>query len=683
MKNNLFIFFVLVILVFTGFVGQGAHVAGQPVAPRITIYVVPPITDEKILPTTAIPDNYISNEISIVASPGEYEPTSFVIHALDNIDALEVEATELRGESDSIPRSNIDIRVVKCWYQAGVQISDTDNKVLTSELLLKNDSLVKVEGGENYLKLATGEYILISSPDGVSGIPDIPTCDEFPVRDSSSLQTVDIPKDTNKQFWITAKVPGDSPPGSYAGKIQLRTAAGLIGELQLNLEVLPIELSKPYLTYSMYYRAVLAPDWPDGSISAFFKSEQQFRAELENLFNHGVTNPTVYQGFDEALLGEVLAIREAIGMGNQPVYYLGLEWGYPPIDEVREVSAFARNYNVPQIYFYGIDEPTEQELIDQREHWEAIHAVGGKVFFANYREPPFDFELAGDLLDLFIDAHEPSAEEAAKWHSIGHKIFSYANPHTGEEKPETYRRNSGLLLWQRDYDGEMNYAYQHHRGNIWNDFDYQSYRDHVFAYPTMDGVVDTIEWEGFREGVDDVRYLTTLLKTIEEVKGSRNTSSAEAWLADLKSSDLTTKDLDAVRSEIIDHLLYLLPPVLKPIGNKSVNEGELLTFTISAIDPDGDSLSYSGSNLPEGASFDPDTQTFSWTPDEAGVYPNVHFEVTDGELTDSEDITIAVDRPMTLIWATWGGTIGATLIVVILFVILLRRHRLARRSGQR
>jgi hypothetical protein len=86
------------------------------------------------------------------------------------------------------------------------------------------------------------------------------------------------------------------------------------------------------------------------------------------------------------------------------------------------------------------------------------------------------------------------------------------------------------------------------------------------------------------------------------------------------------------------------PPVLDLIGNKAINEGQLLTFTISATDPDGDSLTYSASNLPDGASFDPETQTFSWTPGygQAGVYPNVRFEVSDGTFTDSEEITITV-----------------------------------------
>jgi hypothetical protein len=86
------------------------------------------------------------------------------------------------------------------------------------------------------------------------------------------------------------------------------------------------------------------------------------------------------------------------------------------------------------------------------------------------------------------------------------------------------------------------------------------------------------------------------------------------------------------------------PPVLDAIGDKSVDEGQSLEFTVSASDPEGDNLTYSASNLPSGASFNPGTQTFSWTPGtgQAGTYSDVHFEVSDGEFVDSENITITV-----------------------------------------
>jgi hypothetical protein len=89
-----------------------------------------------------------------------------------------------------------------------------------------------------------------------------------------------------------------------------------------------------------------------------------------------------------------------------------------------------------------------------------------------------------------------------------------------------------------------------------------------------------------------------------------------------------------------------LPPVLNPIGPKTINEGALLQFTITASDPDlpAQTLTCSASNLPSGATFIPNTRIFSWAPTsgQAGVYSGVHFEVTDGVLTDSEDITITV-----------------------------------------
>ena len=82
MKTKILISLLVTVLLFAGFGAQPTHAADDP---RITIYVVPTITDEKILPTTIIPDSRISSEISITASRGEYEAASFVIKALEDI----------------------------------------------------------------------------------------------------------------------------------------------------------------------------------------------------------------------------------------------------------------------------------------------------------------------------------------------------------------------------------------------------------------------------------------------------------------------------------------------------------------------------------------------------------------------------------------------------------------------
>ena len=89
------------------------------------------------------------------------------------------------------------------------------------------------------------------------------------------------------------------------------------------------------------------------------------------------------------------------------------------------------------------------------------------------------------------------------------------------------------------------------------------------------------------------------------------------------------------------------PPVFDPIGDHQVAAGELLTFTVTASDPDGDTLTIDMPSLLPGATFDQNTNIFSWTPTpaDAGTYSFVLFTVVDDRvppLGDWEQITITV-----------------------------------------
>ncbi len=91
-------------------------------------------------------------------------------------------------------------------------------------------------------------------------------------------------------------------------------------------------------------------------------------------------------------------------------------------------------------------------------------------------------------------------------------------------------------------------------------------------------------------------------------------------------------------------------PNLQRIGDQIVNETEAIEFVVLAEDSDipQNKLTYSmGSNGPAGATFNPETGEFSWTPTEdqgPGQYA-VSFQVTDDgvpRLSSSESITITV-----------------------------------------
>lgn len=83
-------------------------------------------------------------------------------------------------------------------------------------------------------------------------------------------------------------------------------------------------------------------------------------------------------------------------------------------------------------------------------------------------------------------------------------------------------------------------------------------------------------------------------------------------------------------------------PVLSPIGNKTISMNTLLSFTISATDLDGDSVVYSATGLPTGATFGTTTGTFSWTPVNGteGIYV-VTFAAESKGLVDSEVVVIS------------------------------------------
>jgi VCBS repeat-containing protein len=98
-------------------------------------------------------------------------------------------------------------------------------------------------------------------------------------------------------------------------------------------------------------------------------------------------------------------------------------------------------------------------------------------------------------------------------------------------------------------------------------------------------------------------------------------------------------------------------PVLGAIGAKAVEELATLEFAAQASDDEGDALAYSlGAGAPDGASIDPQSGVFTWTPSEAqgpGTY-DVTVRVAEAAspgVFDEETITIEVaevDSPPTI-----------------------------------
>ena len=126
------------------------------------------------------------------------------------------------------------------------------------------------------------------------------------------------------------------------------------------------------------------------------------------------------------------------------------------------------------------------------------------------------------------------------------------------------------------------------------------------------------------------------------------------------------------------------PVVQQPASPVSVNQGDLLTFNVTATDPDGDSLTLLAFNLPAGAQFTPANPTrglalvngtFRWTPSfsQSGSFV-VSFQATDagGLLSAIRNVTVDVNVvPRDLLFTTstpelepQGGVPGAVGVVI-------------------
>ena len=82
----------------------------------------------------------------------------------------------------------------------------------------------------------------------------------------------------------------------------------------------------------------------------------------------------------------------------------------------------------------------------------------------------------------------------------------------------------------------------------------------VLAYGQYNGVIDTLAWEGYREGIDDIRYATLLKQLALKAAESSSVNVRYAGRKALQffaSLDPASSDLNATRLEMIDQILNL------------------------------------------------------------------------------------------------------------------------------
>ena len=560
---------------------------GKPLA----CYVVPPISSIKRLPDTIPTDGTLSDQLQVVAAKGEFEPASFVVFPFRDFSKVKITATNLLSGDKVMPADAIDIRVVKCWYQGGTAwhsyFADKDRRSLIPELLLHDENLIKVDlkTKENYLRLnypSGSEYIWISYPSQAKGKLNIFNHRKEPVADSPTLKPVKLTSGTFKQFWITIKIPETAREGIYSGHIIISADGKKLATLNLKLRVLPFCLPSPKTYYDLkkdFYTSIYNHTHINVQLEMLGENEKAAEkltlAEMRNLRDHNVLSPLV--GALSKTSRRQLELMKEAGLQTKPIFglvkpynwellYRYLRNGYKVPEEkwktqVKRVdSGIALAKDVlghSDIYGIGWDEPGRSTLEAEQKLFALLHDKGVRIMDTGKDS---HLKYAGFNEDFVNYPGHPFKPESARiWHAMGAKITSYAGPHTGPENPDFIRHSHGMNLYKADYDGTANYRYYGYRTNIWNDFESDSYRI-CFVYPTQTGVIDTLHWEGFREGIDDIRYATKLRQiACKAIKagGAKKRYAGKKALQYLALLDEKKVDLDTMRLEMINYILKI------------------------------------------------------------------------------------------------------------------------------
>jgi hypothetical protein len=508
--------------------------------------------------------NEIKSEMKYQAAPGSFEDLFFNVYSRVDLNNVTVTYSDFTGPHGTIFKKNIDLRVVRNWFQGGGELPR-----YVPELLVHNDQIP--------LETVTppNPLFIVNSKNWF--IPSLPILDHVKTK---------CLRYTSKQFIMIVEIPENMPPGIYTSTATLK-ANGISGkQLRLNLEVLPFSLrdtEKKYgINYSTQSLDIYAP-------KLGLPWEVEIRKQLKDIKDHGMNGLVLY-GIDpnESVKNEkLIKLMKEFKFKDLIIYiYTTPNNIKHKIDPKIKDLMIAYGY---QPFFWGVDEVGLNYKINehiQKSQW--IHSIGGKVAVSTGK----------DVVDALDDHNNPVYKSfpASTFEPIDWPIINVTTESTGnyfndlmygktkkilskiwsyywqaqQEDPKINRRNAGYHLMLTDLDGISPHTYMAAANDCYNEFN-RGFAQCFLVYPSREGPIPTIQWEALRAGITDGKYLATW-KYFNEKAGLINPAVAQASelvvkgiLAHYKYADfdptrvpIEIAQFDCDRQTIIKEIIKLL-----------------------------------------------------------------------------------------------------------------------------
>lgn len=468
--------------------------------------------------------------LAAAAAPGEYEPVNFMVYAIDEAMAnVRVSVSDLKGDMGAIAAGACDVRLVLRRLMRDIYTFPPERSTVVSRFLLAN-------------------------------------------------QPVAIPAGTFREYHVIVRVPEDQAPGVYGGVVTIETAAGDRRIVPLVLNVRPVKLGLPAPNqYGMYYRFPSdESEWPG------------CERELVDIYEHGGRMLKSNLGVDYALgengvIADVGRLRRGLGLlakhgykGPMPIS-TGVETvarllHYDPVADYEDTQAREAFFQAVAKGMQALEAlntefrqfelmPTHMDEVFGRDRLtryirftEAVQrATDLRVYITLHNDPKRNVGPLMEQIDPFVDVRCYNGHAMDSWiqagntfedlakemEASGDEAWLYHNIRGAFFPAEWTRLVNGFYMWVSPIKIHVPWMYYSYTMNPMDctDGSESSGGDFAYAVPDPDdraAMIPTRHWEAYREGVDDMRYLRTLERLVEQHQGTPQAERARRWLAELR-----------------------------------------------------------------------------------------------------------------------------------------------------
>ncbi len=428
----------------------------------------------------------------LFATPGEYEPFSFLLKARENLPEVFITAGPLRGPGGAvIPPASVVIASVESFHGGGRRI------------------LVPLGRKWNM-----GAF-------------------------------------TTELFWYTVKVPERTRPGLYRGEVSVSSAGRIVGWLQVTLEVLPFRLQEPPYSLGLNYSwpgdtEVLAAHLSDMRRHGMTTVAPLYGFHLPVFDKDTSQIGTFFEAFKKAGFPGVLYLASTLSLHTGDLAGFGdvtsKRWQQKYIEVMLRIYREADRHGVPFIMSIA-DELTNKGLTGveiarklARFVWEELPEIPSTSDMNGYREV---MAMAPYLnVATFNNGWDGIDHHNAGRHLINRRFIEELKRKTGAipwfVNGGVGRFPFGFFFWKMAGFGvrgkvEWYYNLRNERGSLVR-------TEGRRVYPTLD-------YERCREGIDDLKYLLKLERLAAQAEALRKAARERRKAVEL---------LDRISKAIVD-----------------------------------------------------------------------------------------------------------------------------------